>query len=104
MLFHVFDAVQGVATFILRGYKVALPPMLIHGVALWAIGLAGGFSLAYHPPSSWPLGPAASFWLAAAAGLALAGAALTWLANVVSRSRAAEAAKEKSRAIGPAPS
>lgn len=103
MAFHLFDAVQGVATFILRGYKVALPPMLIHGVALWAVGLAGGFWLAYHPPSSWPLGPAPSFWLAAATGLALAGAALTALANYVSRSRVEEGTKEKSRATGPAP-
>jgi MATE family multidrug resistance protein len=102
MLFHVFDAVQGVATFILRGYKVALPPMLIHGVALWAIGLAGGFWLAYRPPSWWPLGPAASFWIAAAAGLALAGAALAALADYVSRSRLAEGRNEKSRASGPA--
>ena len=98
MLFHFFDAVQGVATFILRGYKVALPPMLIHGVSLWAVGLAGGYWLAYHPPAAWTLGPAASFWLAAAAGLALAGTALTWLADYVSRRRADEGAKEKSRA------
>lgn len=102
MLFHFFDAIQGVATFLLRGYKVALPPMLIHGVALWAIGLAGGFWLAYRPPSTWPLGPAASFWLAAATGLALAGAALTWLADYVSRSRIEEGENEKSRASGPA--
>jgi MATE family multidrug resistance protein len=92
MLFHFFDAVQGVATFILRGYKVALPPMLIHGVSLWAIGLAGGYWLAYHPPATWTLGPAASFWLAAAAGLALAGAALSWLADYVSRNRAGHGA------------
>ena len=103
MLFHFFDAIQGVATFILRGYKVALPPMLIHGVALWAVGLAGGFWLAYHPPASWPLGPAASFWIAAATGLALAGAALTWLADYVSRSRVDESTQKKSRANGPAP-
>jgi len=102
MLFHFFDAVQGVATFILRGYKVALPPMLIHSVALWAIGLAGGFWLAYHPPQGWPLGPAASFWLAAAMGLALAGAALSLLARFVARSRVQEGGKEKSRALGPA--
>lgn len=103
MLFHFFDAIQGVATFILRGYKVALPPMLIHGVALWAVGLAGGFWLAYHPPPSWPLGPAASFWIAAATGLALAGTALTWLADYVSRGRVEERAEKKSRANGPAP-
>jgi len=87
MLFHFFDAVQGVSTFILRGYKVALAPMLIHSVSLWAIGLAGGFWLAYHPPQRWPLGPAASFWIAAAVGLAIAGVALTWLASFVARSR-----------------
>lgn len=103
MLFHFFDAVQGVASFVLRGYKVALPPMLIHGVALWAVGLAGGLWLAYYPPASWPLGPAASFWLAAAAGLALAGAALAWLADYFSRSRLEESAKKRGRAIGPAP-
>jgi MATE family multidrug resistance protein len=87
MLFHFFDAVQGVAGFVLRGYKVAFVPMLIHGVSLWAIGLVGGYWLAYHPPASWPLGPAASFWLAAAIGLALAAAAMSWLAAFVARQR-----------------
>jgi MATE family multidrug resistance protein len=87
LLFHLFDAIQGVAAFILRGYKVALLPMLIHGVTLWAIGLAGGVWLAYAPPDWWPLGPAASFWLAAAVGLAIAAVALSWLADFVSRSR-----------------
>lgn len=102
MIFHFFDAVQGVAAFILRGYKVALPPMLIHGVSLWAIGLAGGVWLAYRPPSGWNIGPAASFWIAAAAGLAIAGAALTWLAGFVARSRAGADAEAQSRATGPA--
>lgn len=90
LLFHIFDAVQGVAAFVLRGYKVALLPMLIHGVTLWAIGLGGGWWLAYRPPPAWPLGPAASFWLAAAIGLAIAAVALTWLANFVARGRIAE--------------
>jgi MATE family multidrug resistance protein len=87
LLFHLFDAIQGVAAFILRGYKVALLPMLIHGVTLWAIGLAGGVWLANAPPDWWQLGPAASFWLAAAVGLAIAAVALSWLADFVSRSR-----------------
>ena len=90
MLFHVFDAIQGVAAFILRGYKVAFAPMLIHSVALWAIGLAGGFWLAYDPPPGWPLDPAASFWLAAVIGLAIAAAALSALAAFVARSRLSE--------------
>jgi MATE family multidrug resistance protein len=87
MLFHLFDAVQGIAAFLLRGYKIALAPMLIHTVSLWAVGLAGGYWLAYHPPSGWALGPAASFWLAGAVGLVIAAVALSWLAEFVSRSR-----------------
>lgn len=90
LVFHLFDAVQGVAAFILRGYKVALAPMLIHSVTLWAVGLAGGYWLAYHPPSNWTFGPAASFWLAAAFGLAIAAAAMTWLASYVARARLQE--------------
>jgi len=90
LLFHLFDAIQGVTAFILRGYKVALLPMLIHGVTLWAIGLGGGLWLAYAPPGNWTLGPAASFWLAAAIGLAIAAVALSWLADSVARGRVAE--------------
>lgn len=89
LAFHFFDAVQSIAAFVLRGYKVALVPMLIHGVTLWAIGLVGGYWLAYHPPAFWALGPAESFWLAAAVGLVIAAAALGWLADFVSRSRLA---------------
>lgn len=87
MVFHVFDAVQGIAAFVLRGYKVAFAPMLIHSVALWAVGLGGGYWLAYHPPAGWPLASAPSFWLAGIAGLVIAAAAMTWLAAVVARSR-----------------
>lgn len=90
LMFHFFDAVQGVSAFILRGYKVAFVPMLIHSVTLWAIGLAGGWWLAYRPPPSWPLGAAPSFWLAAAIGLAIAAVVLSWLADYVARSRITE--------------
>lgn len=103
LLFHLFDAVQGFSAFVLRGYRVALVPMLIHGVTLWAIGLLGGYWLAYHPPGFWALGPAESFWLAAAVGLAIAAVALSWLADFVARSRLYPATNEKSRAQGPAP-
>lgn len=91
MLFHFFDAVQGTAAFVLRGYKVAFAPMLIHSVALWAIGLAGGYWLAYHPPAGWHLGSAPSFWLAATFGLIIAAAGMSWLAAYVARSRLLDA-------------
>ncbi len=93
MLFHVFDAMQGAAGFILRGYKVALTPMLIHSVALWGIGLAGGYWLAYAPPDQWSKPGAFSFWAAADVGLVFAAAAMTWLAAYVAQ----RAVQEKGR-------
>lgn len=90
VVFHFFDAMQGVAGFVLRGYKVAAAPMLIHSVALWGVGLVGGYWLAYHPPPGWPYGGAFSFWAAAATGLVLAGFAMTWLAAYVARRRERE--------------
>jgi multidrug resistance protein, MATE family len=84
-LFHAFDALQGVAGMILRGYKVAVVPMLIHSAALWGIGLVGGYLLAYHSRFGVDHGGATAFWAAAVVGLALAGIALTVLAERVSR-------------------
>lgn len=78
-LFHLFDGMQGVSGFILRGYKVVLAPMMVHVVALWGVGLGGGYWLAFFPPSGWTITPAMSFWLAATAALVLAGPALTLL-------------------------
>jgi MATE family multidrug resistance protein len=104
LVFHFFDALQGIAGFILRGYKVAFVPMLIHALALWAIGLLGGYWLAYQPPPWWTFGPAVAFWTAAAIGLAIAAAALGWLTVFVARSRLQQAEREKRRANGPTPS
>jgi len=84
-IFHAFDAMQGAAGMILRGYKVVLAPMLIHGTSLWGIGLFGGYALAYHTPFGATHGGATAFWVAAVVGLAITSAALTALANAVSR-------------------
>jgi len=79
-LFHAFDVFQGVAGFVLRGYKVATAPMLIHGVSLWGVGLGGGYVLAFLRPAGWSLDGAFSFWLAAVVGLTLAAVGLSWMA------------------------
>jgi MATE family multidrug resistance protein len=79
-LFHGFDAFQGVAGSVLRGYKVATTPMLIHGVALWGIGLGGGYLLAFARPFGWSANGAFSFWIAALAGIASTAVGLTGLA------------------------
>jgi MATE family multidrug resistance protein len=79
-LFHAFDVFQGVAGFVLRGYKVATAPMVIHGVSLWGVGLGGGYVLAFIRPAGWSMDGAFSFWLAAVVGLALTAVGLTWMA------------------------
>ena len=93
-LFHVFDAINAVAANVVRAYKKALVPMLSFALALWIVGLGGGYLLAFGAPSAdsalnalWPalwvaapgttvlvpLG-AAGFWIGAIAGMALSAA------------------------------
>jgi MATE family multidrug resistance protein len=91
-LFHGFDAIQGVAGFILRGYKVATLPMVIHGVSLWGIGLGGGYVLAFVRPAGWSMDGAFSFWLAAVVGLVLTALGLSWLALRIAHQHVHEAA------------
>lgn len=84
-LFHLFDAVQGIAGFVLRGYKNTFWPMVIYGVALWGIGLGGGYWIGLNAtPFGPPRGPL-GFWEAATAALALAAMLLGLLAISVSR-------------------
>ncbi len=90
VLFHVFDAVQGMSTFILRGYRQTFWPMVIYGVALWGFGLGGGAWIAF---SATPIGAprgALGFWEAATAALAVAAAALAWLARAEAKRRIVE--------------
>jgi MATE family multidrug resistance protein len=96
-VYHLFDAVQAVAVNVLRGYKRAVVPMLIYAVALWGVGLGGGYAIGLtsvdlswiglHPPLGAP-----GFWLAAIASLALAGSLVTAYFLHVSRRAAAPAA------------
>jgi MATE family multidrug resistance protein len=90
VLFHVFDAVQGMSTFILRGYRQTFWPMVIYGVALWCFGLGGGAWIAFNTtPVGAPRG-ALGFWEAATVALAIAAATLAWLARYEAKRRVAE--------------
>ncbi len=97
-VYHLFDAVQAVAVNVLRGYKRAVVPMLIYAVALWGVGLGGGYALGLtHADLAWlglsasglspPMG-APGFWLAAIASLALAASLVTAYFLRVSRAAA----------------
>jgi MATE family multidrug resistance protein len=72
--FHVLDAVQTMAAFVVRAYKVATMPMVIYALAMWGVGLGGGNLLGFNLPGFVPpdLQGATGFWCASTCGLALA--------------------------------
>ncbi|MFT7724464.1 MAG: MATE family efflux transporter [Roseateles sp.] len=63
--FHLGDALQTVAAHLLRAYHVATLPMVIYVIALWGLGIGGGYVLAFGPHGVGAVG----FWQAATAGL-----------------------------------
>ncbi len=92
-IYHLVDAVQTVAINVLRGYKRTLVPMIAYTVALWGVGLGGGYWLGLTAIGreslsslglAQPLG-AAGFWIAAVASLGLAGALVVIYFLAVSR-------------------
>ena len=79
VLFHVADAAQIIAAFILRAYRVATVPVLIYVAAIWGVGLGGGYVLAFDVSGVTPasLRGAPGYWAAATAGLVLAALGLS---------------------------
>ncbi len=78
VLFHVADAAQIIAAFILRAYRVATVPVLIYAAAIWGVGLGGGYVFAFDVTGTTPrsLQGAPGYWAAATAGLVCAGLGL----------------------------
>jgi MATE family multidrug resistance protein len=79
ILFHIADAAQTLAAFILRAYKQATVPVVIYASAIWGVGLGGGYLLAFNTTGLSPveLQGAQGFWAASTAGLTLAGLGLS---------------------------
>jgi MATE family, multidrug efflux pump len=69
--FHFFDAMQAVASFVLRAYKQAIVPLVIHAAALWGVGVLGGYFVAFGGLLGPPWG-IAGMWLMQGTALALA--------------------------------
>ena len=89
-LFHAADAVQTMAAFVLRAWRIATLPMVIYVLSIWGVGLSGGYWLAFHPPAAMPAHwqGARAFWIAATTGLTLSAMALAaLLAWVLTRQR-----------------
>lgn len=79
VLFHLADAAQTVAAFVLRAYRITLVPLVVYAGSLWGVGLAGGYLLAFDPLGLAPqaLQGARGFWFASTLGLVIAALALT---------------------------
>ncbi|SMG24735.1 MATE family efflux transporter [Paraburkholderia susongensis] len=85
--YHLFDALQISTAFVLRAYKVAVVPTVIYAIALWGVGLGGGYVLGFDTTGVTPpwLTGARGFWVANTASLAIAGIGLLVYWRIVSR-------------------
>ncbi|WP_322025984.1 MATE family efflux transporter [Burkholderia sp. BCC1977] len=92
--YHFFDALQITSAFVLRAYKVAVVPTVIYAVALWGVGLGGGYLLGFDVGGLAPawLTGARGFWFANTVSLMLAGAGLALYLRHVSRAQPAGSA------------
>jgi len=94
VVFHLADAVQTIAAFVLRAWHIATAPMLIYALSIWGLGLGGGYVLGFDTlgwaPSAWH--GATGFWIAATVSLVVASLALAALMAWNSRLRRREAA------------
>jgi MATE family multidrug resistance protein len=84
--FHVFDAIQTVVGFVLRAHKIVIAPTVIYAVALWGVGVFGGYHLAFRGVAAPPWG-IAGMWLMQSIALGLAAALLLGVYSWVSRTR-----------------
>lgn len=82
-LFLVFDSLQTQLGFVLRAYKITTLPMLVCILAMWGVGLGGGYVVTVASDPDGLLGVlhgsrsgALGFWLAGVLSLALATAGL----------------------------
>jgi multidrug resistance protein, MATE family len=80
-LFHVADAAQTIAALVLRAWHVATAPFVIYAIAIWGLGLGGGYLVGFEVLGPMPpaLQGARGFWLASTASLVLTALALIGL-------------------------
>jgi MATE family multidrug resistance protein len=85
--YQLFDSLQVTAAFVLRAYRVAVVPTLMYAIALWGVGLGGGYLLGLDPLGISPpaLRGAAGFWFGNSASLGLVAAGLLWYLRKVQR-------------------
>jgi MATE family multidrug resistance protein len=99
--YQLFDGVQTLLAYALRGYKVSFIPMLLHTVCLWGIGLAGGYWLSFGDGPRIGGNPIQGFWAAIVVATLLVGVLLAILTRIVAGRAAKEADDAKARVAAP---
>jgi MATE family multidrug resistance protein len=100
-LFHVGDAAQAVAAFVLRAYRIATVPLVIFALCSWGVGLAGGYAVAFDMGGFTPavLRGASGFWFMGTVSLLLCGVLMTVFLAWVLRRQHAEPPKTLARGM-----
>ena len=91
--FHVADAAQTISAFVLRAHRVTTVPLIVYVVAIWGIGLGGGYVAAFDLTGlspEWMRG-ARGFWSMATVGVACAGLGMAGFLAWMTRRDAAAA-------------
>ena len=78
--FQLGDAIQCVASYALRGYKVTTIPMVIHIIAFWGCGLIPGYFMAFHGGMG-----IYGFWTTLVVSLGVAAVLLLWYLEIHSK-------------------
>jgi MATE family multidrug resistance protein len=88
-LYQLFDSLQITTAYVLRAYQVAIVPTVIYAVALWGVGLGGGYLLGLNPFGFSPpwLHGATGFWFSNSLSLCVVAVFLLWYLRVVQRHR-----------------
>lgn len=73
-LYHLFDAMQCVLAFALRAWRVTVAPLIVFAIALWGVGVGGGWWLAFAQGVG-----VSGFWIAAIGAVAVAALGLSVL-------------------------
>jgi MATE family multidrug resistance protein len=100
VFYHLCEALQITSAFVLRAYRVAVVPTVIYAVALWGVGLGGGYTLGFDVGGWVPeaFTGARGFWLANTASLLIAGVGLAlYLRSISARSVRMGAAQQANR-------
>ncbi|MEO6363082.1 MAG: MATE family efflux transporter [Caldimonas sp.] len=90
-LFHIADAAQTISAFVLRAYRITVVPMIVYVLAIWVLGLGGGYVVAFDLAGISPPGlrGAQGFWAMATLGVAVAALGLAgFLARKLRQERA----------------